>query len=262
MTPRPTPSRRGRLPADRRSFSKPGYLAESRKPLTVLLFVCPLVIAYELAVTASTFDDLPGIAARGVLARFFDLFGVAGVHVPAIALVVSLLAAHVLRGDRWKLRPLVAFGIAVEGAALAIPLLVLSAIAGGGAAAALTQTAAAEPGSAASWRDAVALAIGAGLYEETVFRLLGFAVLGLVLEDVIGLKKGTWTIIAVIVTSLAFAAFHGMPGSGGISVPRFILYALAGVYFAILYVLRGFGVAVGAHTVYDIVALMPAVMSE
>jgi len=37
-----------------------------------------------------------------------------------------------------------------------------------------------------------------------------------------------------------------------------VFYLAAGVYFGILYAMRGFGIAVGAHAAYDILAAMLA----
>ena len=227
--------------------------------MPVLVFVLPLVIAYEVSITISSFGDLPGIAARGLLAEFFELFGVAGLHVPAAALVVSLvsiqLVRHGLRPAAWRFTPLVPVGIAVEGAALALPLLMLSAMVGGVRPAIVSQAAVGdESGSIA---ETLALAIGAGLYEEMVFRMLGFALVGVVLEDLAGLSRRVWIPIGLAVTAIAFAAFHGTPGNDSSGYGRFMFYVFAGVYFGLLYIARGFGVAVGAHTIYDIVALLP-----
>ena len=234
-----------------------GYLEQSRRPLPILVFVLPLVVAYEFSLSAAAFDDLPGIAARGLLARFFDLFGVAGLHVPAVALVVALLCTHLVRdGVRpgaWRFGPWVPVGIAVEGATLALPLLVFSAVAGG-----LGPAVAAGAATAGSVAEALALAIGAGLYEELVFRMLGFALVGVLLEDLMGLPRRAWIPLGLVVTSVAFAALHGVPGARGVGWERSLFYFSAGVYFGVLYIVRGFGVAVGAHTIYDIIALLPS----
>jgi len=37
---------------------------------------------------------------------------------------------------------------------------------------------------------------------------------------------------------------------------KFLFRMLAGVYFAVLYALRGFGIAAGTHAFYDILAAM------
>ena len=53
---------------------------------------------------------------------------------------------------------------------------------------------------------------------------------------------------------LALLAWPTTPGTPGEAFTwfAFIFRWLAGVYFAWVFVVRGFGVAVGAHTAYDI----------
>jgi membrane protease YdiL (CAAX protease family) len=54
-------------------------------------------------------------------------------------------------------------------------------------------------------------------------------------------------------SSLAFAAVHHLGPSGETYQGFVFLFrTLAGLYFAVLYQARGFGVAVGTHACYDI----------
>jgi membrane protease YdiL (CAAX protease family) len=60
-------------------------------------------------------------------------------------------------------------------------------------------------------------------------------------------------IVAVTTTSLLFAAAHyvgpyGDPFNGF----TFLFRSLAGVFFSILFVYRGFGITAGTHAAYDI----------
>ena len=64
---------------------------------------------------------------------------------------------------------------------------------------------------------------------------------------------GTWSALAVTGSALLFSIAHhaGAPGEA------FTWYAfsfrwLAGIYFAWVFVVRGFGIAVGTHTAYDL----------
>ena len=94
--------------------------------------------------------------------------------------------------------------------------------------------------------------LGAGIYEETLFRLLLFSGL-LALFTLMDLPV-LWSLtLAAAGSALAFAAAHhlgvnGDPFHGYV----FAFRAAAGGYFAWLYHTRGFGVAVGAHAGYDV----------
>lgn len=94
--------------------------------------------------------------------------------------------------------------------------------------------------------------IGAGVYEETLFRLILVPVFfhGLrVLQTPTILASA----LAVTGSALLFALAHhaGTPGEA-FTWFAFVFRWMAGVFFAWVFVLRGFGIAVGTHTIYDI----------
>jgi hypothetical protein len=95
--------------------------------------------------------------------------------------------------------------------------------------------------------------IGAGIYEEVLFRLVLFSGLGIVLRAIF-----VPTLLAVPLAALGsaalFAAAHHV-GAYGEPFDQyvFLFRMVAGVYFALVYQLRGFGVAAGAHALYDVV---------
>ena len=92
--------------------------------------------------------------------------------------------------------------------------------------------------------------IGAGLYEEVIFRLGLFSLLLLLLRLVL-LPSLIAVPLAAIVGALVFAAAHHIHGEP-IEPLHFLFRGFAGLFFTGLYVFRGFGIAVGAHAGYDI----------
>ncbi len=75
----------------------------------------------------------------------------------------------------------------------------------------------------------------------------------------LGSDRRTSIVVAVIGTSVLFSAAHYVgPYGDPIHLGRFIFWFgfvfrfLAGVFFSVLFVGRGFGIAVGAHAGYDI----------
>jgi hypothetical protein len=94
--------------------------------------------------------------------------------------------------------------------------------------------------------------LGAGIYEEALFRLLGFAGLLWVLQK---MDMPGWTpaLIAGLGSALIFAGAHNLgPHGEPFHAHIFLFRTLAGLYFAWIYRLRGFGIAVGAHAGYDV----------
>jgi membrane protease YdiL (CAAX protease family) len=95
--------------------------------------------------------------------------------------------------------------------------------------------------------------VGAGVYEEVLFRLVLFTLLLWICAHC-RLPARLCIFSAALGSAVLFAAAHHF-GSHG---EQFDAYAfgfrsLAGVYFAYLYYYRGFGVAAGTHAVYDVV---------
>ncbi len=95
--------------------------------------------------------------------------------------------------------------------------------------------------------------VGAGIYEEVIFRLLLCLALRGLLMLVATPGWIAWPAV-IIVSSLVFAVAHHIGPYGEPFQPFVFLFrALAGLYFSLLYQTRGFGIAVGAHAGYDVI---------
>jgi membrane protease YdiL (CAAX protease family) len=95
--------------------------------------------------------------------------------------------------------------------------------------------------------------LGAGIYEETLFRLLLFA--GLVRLFAWSKSHTSWFAVglAAFASALLFAGAHHI-GPCGEPFNAYVLAfrTFAGLCFAWLFQVRGFGIAVGAHAGYDV----------
>jgi len=94
--------------------------------------------------------------------------------------------------------------------------------------------------------------VGAGIYEEVLFRLGLFSVVCFLLRAV-ALPKAAAVPVAALAAAVTFAAAHHLGPSGEeVVAAKFLFRVAAGLFFTGLYVFRGFGVAVGAHAGYDV----------
>ncbi len=109
------------------------------------------------------------------------------------------------------------------------------------------------------WTSGALLSLGAGIYEELLFRLIAITLLHLVLTDVLGLRDdlGMWA--SIVIAALGFAFYHfdasqmdEIRGMNAARVGQALYYVLAGVYFGLIFHLRGFGITAAAHAVYDV----------
>ena len=197
------------------------------------------------------------LAAHRMLVRFFELFGVLGLHLPALALVITLLIQHVLSKDRWRVEPIVPLAMVVESAFLTGPLLILVLLLQPG-----NPAAAAFQGdmSLLTPKSGILLALGAGLYEEMLFRLVVITAMHFVAADLLRIPDRGAMVLAVLVSAVLFALHHdtSLPVAmgGGTDWRLFAFYLLAGIYFGVLFLGRGLGIAIGVHACYDLLVLV------
>ena len=101
------------------------------------------------------------------------------------------------------------------------------------------------------------LSLGAGLYEELLFRVLLVSGLLLLARRVLGWGPTLANTFAVCVGALIFSTFHYIgPFGDPFRLDSFVFRAIAGVAFSALYVFRGFGITAWTHALYDVLVLI------
>ncbi|HEU0302011.1 MAG TPA: CPBP family intramembrane glutamic endopeptidase [Longimicrobium sp.] len=100
--------------------------------------------------------------------------------------------------------------------------------------------------------DGVVLSLGAGIYEELLFRVLLTGGLFALLAAM-GVRRMTAGVLAVVVSAFIFSAFHYIgPYAYPLELNSFTFRFLAGLAFSALFMVRGFGVAAWTHALYDV----------
>jgi membrane protease YdiL (CAAX protease family) len=239
-----------------------GYWTESRRPMTSLLFITPLLVVYEVGVLALG----PAALRNGAdlwlreLLRFVGF----GQYFLLPVLTVGILACwHYTTGKPWRLTRGVFSGMIAECTLLVVCLRLMLEAQGAlfaavaGSLAPGERTPAIAPEVSGAVREAVGF-LGAGVYEELLFRLMLLPAAAWALHRM-GIPRRTSVILAVISTSLVFAAAHYVGGQGetfqlaGLAFWfGFSFRFLAGLFFSMLFLYRGFGIAAGTHAGYDI----------
>lgn len=229
------------------------YLDLSRAPRYSFLFALPLLLLYELLAWVMT--DSGGGVRNGadVLLKwlFVSVGGQRGMLVFELALLVigGWLVTKDWRRSGGRLIPRVFAGMMVEAAILG---LLVGVVVGR-----LTQLLL--PSLSLAQMDQfdlssqLMLSLGAGIYEELLFRVIIVGAL-----SAIGIKLLGWTarssgVVACIVGALIFSAFHYIgPYGDPLELGSFTFRAIAGVVFSALYLTRGFGMAAWTHALYDV----------
>ena len=238
------------------------YLQASRAPRYSLLFALPLLILYQvLAVLVPTGPG--GLGVRNgadvmLEAVFVWLAGAWGPRLFMLCLIAvgAWLVARDVRANR-SVNPTVLGGMLLESVCLSM---VFGVIVGG-----LTAALLGTPPSPMSIGQGTAhlgpgtllmLSIGAGIYEELLFRVVLVGLLAWGATRLLGLRPLAG-IIATVLGALIFSAFHYIgPYGDRLDVYSFVFRTIAGLFFSGLYLLRGFGITAWTHALYDVSLLL------
>lgn len=100
------------------------------------------------------------------------------------------------------------------------------------------------------------ISLGAGLYEELVFRVLLTSGLAAGARVVLAMRPLAAGVFATVVSALIFSAFHYIgPYGDALDLSSFTFRAVAGLFFSGLYLTRGFGITAWTHALYDVFLL-------
>lgn len=230
--------------------------ADRRNLLTNLVLVCPLFVIYQLGVlfTRPLLNGADFVTILllhhwhlSTLAYLGFVFGVAA----------ALFLAVVLLGRKQKFDKRVVLPVLLESMIYALTMGSLIVFLMTEVMGISPRLAGPAPLPDQSIVTRFVMSIGAGLYEETVFRLGLLSLTVLIAERVLGLRRFLAVLGGLAFSSLAFSAMHHIPPYGDpLSLGVFTFRTLAGVFFAMLFWYRGFAVAVYTHALYDIYVLL------
>ena len=103
----------------------------------------------------------------------------------------------------------------------------------------------------------IILSIGAGVYEEIVFRLLLVTVLYFIFTKLLKIKKPLSAIASVLIGALIFATVHYIgPLKDSFTYASFTFRLLAGLVLSAIFMFRGLGVVVYSHAIYDVLTVL------
>lgn len=284
------------------NFVQDSYFERTSRPIYAIVFLLPFIVFYELGTVLINTDLLRHslqeqegrVIAFSWLQSFLAHIGFSGKFgwaAPPLAVVVILVALQLTSRKKWRFWLGDIFPMAGECILLAVPLIVLSMFLSSSCqqrddaeqftngeiqvrAVVLKCSSVADEDLSATEDEVdngklyrllakIVTGIGAGIYEELVFRLILIIVLMILFQDVFRLDHRVAVILSVLISAALFSAHHHIvyqggqfvQGSSAFSWPEFGFRTIAGVYFAVLFAVRGFGVTAGAHAFYDIIAV-------
>ncbi len=236
------------------------YWRASRQPRYSVVLALPLLILYETLAAALSHGNPLGVrnAADVILKSVFltlgGRYGPLMFGIAIIGLGVWLVARDVrVHGRRvrgaWYLTML------AESVALA---LVFGIVVGWMTAGLLRSLPvfAAGPMEGLGWWTRLMVSLGAGLYEELLFRVVLVTGLAVAAKRLLGLGVGASGVLAATVGALIFSAFHYVgPFGDPWELRSFVFRFIGGLGFSTIYLLRGFGITAWTHALYDVFLL-------
>jgi membrane protease YdiL (CAAX protease family) len=252
MAPRATPA--AALPYD--------YVARTRALPVNLLFLMPWLLVYELALVF-TRSPVDNAAAAWVRALFHSL-GHRGSVLVTLAVALSLGFIVILRvRDATRDRGIFG-GMLVEGLCYGALLGTVAGILATRMPMERVVPLAANTGEVgetlrgmqAGLRD-LGLAVGAGIFEELIFRGALLAGLYALLRHAVGTDRISAGVVALLVSAYLFSDYHhwgitGEPYDAHVFAFRFH----AGVLLGAVFLFRGLGIAAFAHGFYDVLVML------
>jgi len=236
---------------------------ETARPLASLVFLSPFLVFYA----AGLIWVRPDLAARAdiLLRDVLRLLGLTGILAPMWLAVVVLLVWHLVRRDPWRVPAGLVGRMAAETVILTVPLFVILALFHAWRHAGLDLGVAAGhstglPVGTAPWLVIAMTSIGAGIYEELLFRLL--MVGGPIFLARHVLRNGSYGVVVavVLVTAALFAGAHTLDDPSRFSWLSFLYRTAAGAYLGFVFAYRGFGIVAGVHMVFDLVIKLAAIL--
>ena len=237
------------------------YWRDSRAPRYSLLFALPLFLLYQILVALEPRSPA-GILRNGadvILQTLFErIAGARGPHLFLACLIgVGVwLVVRDLRANHRDLKVGVLVLMVVESVLLALALgLFVSTLTSQlvRPTALLVQV----PVADLTLRTRVMLSLGAGLYEELLFRVLLVGTIAWAGRRLLGwrpLVAGAW---AAVLGALLFSLFHYIgPYGDRLELYSFVFRAIAGLVFSALFLARGFGITAWTHALYDAFLLL------
>jgi len=256
------------MPSRAPSFTKRGsYFQLSRAPRYSVIFALPLLIGYEGLAAILAGPRSVSQVRNGADVLLKEAFiAVAGRNGPLIfiAAVVGIgiwFIARDIKRSGQGVRPTIFGAMLAESIALAAAFgIVIGTVTVkllGSLHVLAMITVATAPIAAMSWPTRLMLSLGAGLYEELLFRVLLVSGLAAGARIAFGWGVKGSGVFATVVGALVFSAFHYIgPYGDPFRLTSFTFRAISGVAFSALYLTRGFGITAWTHALYDAFLLL------
>jgi len=234
------------------------YLQVTRTATYGFLSALPLLVLYEVMIVLVNQGRIAQVRIGAEVWVKQLLVWLGGTGFLVTGLVALLLGIAIFAAERKKkipIRPRYFGWMIVESAGYAVVVAGLVAGLVGAIFAMMPVAAPGLPQQAPGLGTELVLTIGAGLYEELVFRVLLVGGLYWGLRRLIP-RRGVAYAVAAVVGALVFSGVHYVGALGdAFTLASFAFRLFFGLALNVLFLLRGFGIAAWTHALYDVLVV-------
>lgn len=227
------------------------YWRSTRSPLYSFLFTIPLFVIYEVGIFLTSSDDLLVFrnGADALMRQLLESFGIFGLYGMGAMFLIGFIVIFIIQFKFWK-------GTNIHGDYLIIMIgesfvwsILIYFLMANSHLLLMTPT-------GRLLIQQVTLAVGAGIYEEFLFRVLLIAGISVLLGFIFQWSENTRDWMAMVIAAGIFSSFHFIGQYADyFSFEVFMIRFFAGLFLGTLYFLRGFGITAWAHAFYDLIVL-------
>jgi hypothetical protein len=228
-------------------FWEDTYVRLTLRPLNSLaLIIVPLLVYHFYSARYGT-----SLLAPRHLGMVLGYFGASAAFLPPLLVAAVLLGQQAFSRFPWRVQLVALGGMVLEPFAWTLPLMGLFYITSR-----LSLAAEGATTLPSAFAQSCLQALGAGIYEEFMFRLVLVGLVIAALVHVLQMRRELADVVAILAGAVLFSLYHfsteQFAQAGGFPWSQFVFRALAGVYLGGLYVGRGFGIVAGTHTVWNV----------
>ena len=220
------------------------YWLESRKPIYSFILSLPLIFLYEVGIFLISSDDLPVLrnGADVLIRNLLESMGLLGIYSTGIILfigffLVLFLQRKTLMGTAFNKQflPFMILESLLWGLFLYISMGVL------------LQSFFANP-SGRVWFGQIVMSLGAGIYEEILFRLILITIISKVLKLIFHWRGFVCQFYSILIAACFFSLFHFVGVYADTpDISLFLVRFFGGCFLGSLFLLRGFGITAYTH---------------
>ena len=105
----------------------------------------------------------------------------------------------------------------------------------------------------------IIISLGAGIYEEILFRMLLLSILYFIIVKALRANPIIGSLCSILICAFVFSLMHYIgPTGDSYSIGSFSFRLVAGIVLSAIFVFRGLGIAVYTHAIYDILVIQKA----